>query len=172
MNRRHLHKTGLAAVALSALTVFSACAGLGRSLQRPEVNITSVRVAETHLTAAELVFEFEVDNPNATALVLDEIGYRLRLNGEPLLDGRRAERTRIEASGESRIELPVTIRYQDLFKVIRSFEGRRGRPDYALDADFRFDVPILGFVTVPVRETGSIPIDRFKELLSLYPPGE
>ena len=141
-------------------------------MQRPEVNITNVRVAETRLTSAELVFEFEVDNPNAVALVLDQVGYRLRLNGEHLLDGRRAERTRIEASGESRIELPVTIRYQDVYRVIQSFEGRRGRPDYALDADFRFDVPVLGAVTVPVRETGTIPLDRFKDLLSLYPPSQ
>ena len=172
MNRRDFSRTGLAAVALLSLAALSACAGLGRTLERPQVNITNVRVAETHLTAAELVFEFEVDNPNAVALVLDQVGYRLRLNGEQLMDGRRAERTRIEASGESRVELPVTIRYDDLFRVIRSFEGRRGRPDYALDADFRFDVPMLGAVTVPVRETGTIPLDRLRGLLSMYPPGE
>lgn len=170
MNRRNFSRAGLAAVALLALTALSACAGLDRVVKRPDVHIASVRLGEAHLTAAELIFEFEVDNPNAAALVLDEVGYRLRLNGEPFLDGRRAERTRIEASGESRVELPVTIRYQDLYRVIRSFEGRRGRPDYALDADFRFDVPILGAVTVPVRETGTIPLDRLEGLLSLYAP--
>lgn len=165
MNRRNLSRAGLAAVALLALIALSACAGFDRVVQRPDVHIASVRVGEAHLTAAELIFEFEVDNPNAAALVLDEVGYRLRLNGEPLLDGRRAERTRIEASSESRVELPVTIRYQDLYRVIRSFEGRRGRPDYALDADFRFDVPFLGGVTVPVRETGTIPLDRLQDVL-------
>lgn len=142
------------------------CAGLGdlSRMAEPEVDVTDVKLLGTTLTGADLLFEFRVDNPNAVALVLDEIGYRLRLNGEPLIDGQRNEQTRIEASGRSVIELPVTLKFEDVYRVIRSFEGR-DKPDYALDADFRFDVPILGSVTVPVTRTGEIPVDRLREAL-------
>lgn len=167
MNRHLRHKTFLHSVLLVALAVaVSACAGLGglAEMVEPEVDVTDVKLLGTTLTGADLLFEFRVDNPNAVALVLDDIGYRLRLNGEPLLDGRRTQETRIEASGRSVIELPVTLKFEDIYRVIRSFEGR-GKPDYALDADFRFDVPILGAVTVPVTQRGEIPMDRLREAL-------
>ena len=58
----------------------------------------------------------------------------------------------------------MSIKFQDIYRVIRSFEGR-DKPDYALDADFRFDVPVLGYVTVPVTQRGQIPIDRLRDAL-------
>lgn len=155
------------AVLLAALLAFSSCSGfgLGDVVRRPQVDIVGLDVRNASLFGANLLFEFEVDNPNALALVLDGIGYRLRLNGEPLLDGRHDERMEIAARGESRIQLPVTLRYADLARVIESFEGRE-RPDYALEADFQFDVPVLGAVVVPVREEGEIPLNRVKEFLN------
>lgn len=165
---RHPHRSfraaGLLAAALAATLVLSACAGLGglADVVQPEVDVTDVKVLGTTLTGADLLFQFRVDNPNAVALMLDQIGYRLRLNGEPLLDGRRREETRIAANGRSVVELPVTIKYEDVYRVIRSFQGRQ-RPDYALDADFQFDIPVLGAVTVPVSKRGEIPLDRLRE---------
>jgi LEA14-like dessication related protein len=169
--KRHLRITSLLhrAAALAVLLVLSSCAGLGRSLVEPDVSITGVRLEEAHLNGAELLFEFEVDNPNAVGLVLDALDYRLRLNGRQLLDGRRDRRLEIPANGESRVELPVTIRYADILQVIDSFDGRRGRrPDYELEADFRFDAPILGAITVPVRERGDIPLDRLQGFLDRF----
>ncbi|HEV8577597.1 MAG TPA: LEA type 2 family protein [Thermoanaerobaculia bacterium] len=156
------HRAAAVLTVLAALS-FTACAGLGGlgNVVQPQVDVTDVRVLGTTLTGADLLFQFRVDNPNAVALVLDAIGYRLRLNGQPLLDGRRDQETRIAANGRSVVELPVTIRYEDVYRVIRSFENR-SRPDYALDADFRFEVPILGAVTVPVSKRGEIPLDRLR----------
>jgi len=159
---RPQHGIGLVA-ALAVVLALASCAGFGglANVVRPQVDLTDVKVLGTTLTEADLLFQFQVDNPNALALVLDGIGYRLRLNGQPLLDGRHDERTQIAANGRSLIELPVTVRYEDVYKVLRSFENRRN-PDYALDADFRFDVPILGAVTVPVTKRGQIPLDRLR----------
>jgi LEA14-like dessication related protein len=161
--RRLFRGATLAAALLSLCLLVSACtgAGLGRALRDPDVNIVGVRVEEVDLAGADLLFEVEVDNPNALALVLDQVGYRLKINGRHLLDGRQDERTEIAARTESRLELPVTIRLDDAYRVLRSFEGsRRDRPDYELEADFRFDAPIIGGITVPVRKTGFIPVER------------
>jgi LEA14-like dessication related protein len=153
------------AVLVAALSL-TGCAGLAdyARLAEPEVDVTDVKILGTTLTGADLLFQFEVDNPNAVALVLQGIGYRVRLNDEPLLDGRRDEEMTIAANGRSVIELPVTLRFEDVYRIIRSFEGRE-KPDYALDADFRFDVPILGTVTVPVTKRGEIPLDRLRGML-------
>ena len=150
-------------VSLLAALALASCAGYGglADMVRPQVDVTDVKVLGTTLTGADLLFQFRVDNPNAVGLVLDAIGYRLRLNDQPLLDGRRNQGLRIAANGRSNVELPVTIRYEDVYRVLRSFQNRT-RPDYALDADFTFDVPILGAVNVPVTKRGEIPLDRLR----------
>lgn len=167
MTHRAFRAAGFLAVALSLALSFSACTTLGglANVVEPEVDITDVRLLGTTLTGADLLFEFRVDNPNAVELLLDGIGYRLSLNNEHLLDGTRDQQTRIAANGRSTVELPVSIKFADIYRVIRSFEGRRGSPDYALDADFRFDVPVLGLVTVPVTQRGEIPVDRLRDAL-------
>lgn len=139
----------------------SGCAGLGRRLLEPEVRVVGVDVGDMALDSAELIFDFEVDNPNAVALVLDQIGYRLHINGRPFADGRRDQRTQIAANGESRIQLPMVLRYADVARVIRGL-GNDRRPDYELEADFQFDAPVLGALTVPVRRRGNIPLDRLR----------
>ena len=161
--RKISRRTASLLAALVALLALVSCAGYGSlaNMVRPQVDVTDVKVLGTTLTGADLLFQFRVDNPNAVGLVLDAIGYRLRLNDQPLLDGRRDQQLRIGANGRSVVELPVTIRYEDVYRVIRSF-GNRERPDYALDADFSFDVPILGAINVPVTKRGEIPLDRLR----------
>jgi LEA14-like dessication related protein len=170
MTHRAFRAAGFLAVAFSLTLSVSACTTLGglANVVEPEVDITDVKLLGTTLTGADLLFEFRVDNPNAVALVLDGIGYQLSLNNERLLDGTRDQQTRIEANGRSTVQLPVSIKFADLYRVIQSFEGRRGSPDYALDADFRFDVPVLGSVTVPVTQKGEIPIDRLRDAMNRY----
>jgi LEA14-like dessication related protein len=165
---RLLRGLALGAVPLSLLAVLAGCAGygLGQALRSPDVHVVGASVQEVDLAGANLLFEFEVDNPNGLALVLDQVGYRLRVNGQHLLDGYQDDRTTIAARTESRVELPVKIRLDDAYRVFRSFQGRgASRPQYELEADFRFDAPIVGGITVPVRKTGVIPVERLLEYL-------
>ena len=152
-------RTILCAGLLLALT---GCSSLVQEvMERSDVRVVNAELVNADLTGANLLVQFKVDNPNGVALVLDQVGYRLRVNDLPFLDGRRTERTQIAARGESFFELPMTIRYTDLLRVVNSFEGsRRDRPSYDLQADFDFNVPVLGTVTVPVRERGDIPLEK------------
>lgn len=145
-----------------ALTL-SGCSGFGLEdvVAEPTVDVTGARITNKSLSGIDLLVEFEVDNPNALALVLDGVGYHLRINDEPFLDGRHDERMQVAARGRSALELPLKLRYTDIYRVIQSFEGKnRDRPRYQLDADFVFNVPVLGPVTVPVRKEGDFPLDR------------
>lgn len=143
------------------LFVLAGCSGLGTlaHMESPTVDVTGVKLLGTSLTGADVLVQFRVDNPNDVDLVLDGIGYRLRLNGQPLLDGRYDKQVEIAASGRTAVELPVTLKFQDLYGVIRTLQGRKD-PEYALDADLRFAVPVLGEVIVPVTQTGKVPVDR------------
>jgi LEA14-like dessication related protein len=141
-----------------ALPLTGCLSGLAR-MEEPSVDITDVKLLNASLTGADVMLRFQVDNPNDVNLVLDGIGYRLRLNGQPLLSGQDDRRLEIAASGRTPVDLPVTINFQDLYRVIGSLRGDRN-PEYALDADLRFAVPVLGDITVPVTRTGRVPVDR------------
>jgi LEA14-like dessication related protein len=144
------------------------CSGLGTlaRMEEPTVDITGVKLLGTTLSGADVLVQFRVDNPNDVGLVLDGIGYKLRLNGQPLLDGRYDRRTEIAASGRTAVGMPVTIRFDDLLRVIRTL-GDRKDPRYDLEADLRFAVPVLGEVTVPVTQTGKVPVDRLMQQIGI-----
>lgn len=148
-------------LALAALLSLAGCAGLGLGsvFREPDVDVIGAELTRTGLSGADVLFEFEVDNPNGVALVLDGLDYRLRLNDEPLLDGRQDKRTEIAANGDSRVNLPVSIQYDDILRVLETLDDNE-RPSYELQADFQFAVPVIGTVTVPVTKRGQLSLDR------------
>lgn len=147
---------------LAGLSILvSACAGigLGSALRNPDVDVVGAELTRTGFEGADLLFEFKVDNPNSFGLVLDGLNYRLRLNDKPLLNGRQSDRTEIAAQTASRVQLPVTVRYDDLINVLETLDDTT-RPSYELQADFQFAAPIVGTITVPVTKRGEIPLQR------------
>jgi LEA14-like dessication related protein len=166
MNRRATTKLFFRPLALLAgllilLTTITACAGLGlgNAVRSPDVRVVGADLTRAGFEGADLVFQFQVDNPNGIALVLDGLSYRLRLNGKPLLNGRQNDRTEIAANTGSRVDLPVTIRYDDFLQVVESM-GENDHPSYELQADFQFAAPLIGNITVPVTKRGEIPLER------------
>jgi LEA14-like dessication related protein len=144
----------------AALFALSGCAfNTFARMEPPTVDVTGVKLKGTTLAGADVLVQLRVDNPNDVNVVLDGIVYHLRLNGQPLLDGHYDRQVQIAASGRTAVELPVTIRFDDLYRVIGTLQNRKN-PEYALDADLRFAVPVLGEVTVPVTQTGKVPVDR------------
>lgn len=157
---KKISKLSAAAAAAFLFLALTGCSTLGLAgLEKPEVRLMGVDVGSVGLDSAELLFDFNVDNPNQRNLVLDGIGYRLDVEGARLLDGRRGERTEIMASGDSRVTLPVTVRYSDLSRVLRNLR-REDRPSYELKADFEFNTPVIGTMIVPVTQRGRVPLDR------------
>jgi LEA14-like dessication related protein len=133
-------------------------------IQEPEVRLMGVEVGDLGLDSAELLFDFEIDNPNERSLRLDGVAYRLNVEGSRLLDGRRGERMEIAARAENRVTLPMTVRYDDLFRALRTL-GREERPAYELQADFEFDAPLVGTLIVPVNRKGRVSLDRLASRL-------
>ena len=152
----------LAVLAVPVVLVFffTACAAYQNLAHPPKVTLADVQLKGASLAGADLVFRFQVENPNSRGMVLDGIGYKLRLNGQPMLEGRHDQRIEI-AAGPSTVELPMTVRYADLLRILRGLAAS-SKPTYDLDADFRFAVPVLGSVSVPVSKRGVIPLDKVR----------
>src|SRR5436305_5872160 len=155
----------LAVLAVPVVLVFffTACAAYQNLAHPPKVTLADVQLKGASLAGADLVFRFQVENPNSRGMVLDGIGYKLRLNGQPMLEGRHDQPVEI-AAGLSTVELPMTVGYADLLRILRTIRGlaASSKPTYDLDADFRFAVPILGSVSVPVSKHRVMPPNKVR----------
>jgi LEA14-like dessication related protein len=148
----------LGSAVLALCLALSSCAGLGHVYEKPRVHVLGTNVDHVSLESADLVFEVSVENPNAFSFVLESVVYRLRVNGETFLDGQRDLGAQIAARGASEVQLPVTLRFADVLRVLRSLKGER-HAGYDLDAEFRFSVPVVGRRSVPVHKRGDFSLD-------------
>jgi len=67
----------------------------------------------------------------------------------------------LAAHGSSEVELPVTLHFTDIVRVLRSLKGER-HAGYDLDAELWFSIPVLGRLSIPVRQKGDVSLDAFR----------
>lgn len=143
------------AVVAAGCSTLEALGGLG--FERPGVSVQDVRVRGLSLSGVDLVFNLEVDNPNAFEVVLGRIDWGLAVAGRSLLSGEQREGLEIPAEGRHTTDVPVRLNFVELFRSYETLRGR-DRADYELGADLWFEVPVVGAVRVPVTKTGEIPL--------------
>lgn len=150
---------------LLALLPLAGCSALvQRALTSPTVAVSRIDLRALTLKGAELRIDVDLQNPNGFGLVVQSVDYRMRVNGRTFVHGVLAERTEILAHGALRLRLPVTLLYDDLRKVLETFDGRR-TPRYVMEADVQLLVPVVGLVSVPVRDEGNVPLGSLDQIL-------
>lgn len=142
-------------LALLAMTGCSALEGFG--FERPDVSVDHVRLDDLSLSGVDLLFDLEVDNPNAYEIVLGRIDWGLEIEGHDLLTGQQREGLSIPARGRELTQVPVHLEFVDVFRALGNLRGRR-QAGYELGADLWFDVPVVGSIKVPVTKRGEVPL--------------
>lgn len=158
---------GLALILLLGLLT-GGCAEIGPLLdaagvERPHVSVEGTRLTGLSFDAAELGVTFRIDNPNDVGVRLAGLDYAVDVAGQTVASGDRNRSLTIRPSDSQTLELPITVRYADVFRLVRTLrEGRDGGADagYALRTGFLFDLPALGRVRVPVERRGDLPLVR------------
>lgn len=147
---------------LVASALFGGCQSLrelGLGVERPTAHVESVALSRLSFEDAELTAEIAVDNPNAVAIRLTGFSYRLDIEGDEFLVGDQPKGMAIAAFDESTVEFPVELRYENLFATYDSIR-RKDEAEYALEVVLRFDLPVLGQISIPLRREGTFPVVR------------
>lgn len=148
--------------AILAAGVLGACASLlgAVGVEEPRVSVASTRVTGVSLDAADLEVRFRIDNPNDFGLDLAGLDYELDVGNRTLFTGDRRERLRLEPRGEGIVELPLTVRYSDLYQVVSDAWRDHGREEigYTVRAGLQFEAPVVGSLRVPVEARGDLPL--------------
>jgi LEA14-like dessication related protein len=135
----------------------SAIQDLAQSIQDPQLSVSDVRVTGFNFREIELTYDVTIDNPNALALEMLAYEYDLQLNDQTFVSGEQDTETQIEASGQSTIQVPMTLNYDEVYDTFRNLSDS-DEAEYEFAAAFTFDLPALGRTEVPVSREGSIPL--------------
>jgi len=104
----------------------------------PRIQLKDLQVKDLSLTAADIVAEIEVDNPNAFDLGLSNFKYRLDINRQTWGEGVSNKSTSIPKKGKGTISIPLKL---DLLSM--------GRTAFQLlSSDKKIDYQLLGGITV------------------------
>jgi LEA14-like dessication related protein len=156
-----LNTGGLAAVLLGAAVFLASCSSLqsilrGR-IEKPRVSMVSAKVERLSFVEADLLFDIKIENPNRSGLKLAGLDYSLFIDEARFLEGVQDRNVAIEPRGDSNVQLPLTVRYEELFRAVARHVDEKSAK-YRLELGLRFELPALGETRVPLSAEGEIPV--------------
>lgn len=154
-------------VVLFMLLSLGACSSLNLKKtmenQKPKVSVADQRITHIDFESIGLAFGLQVDNPNPIGISLAGLDYDLKLDGKSFVTGQQDKHMRIGASGASRIELPLSMRFEEIYQGLRQLKDSDEVP-YELTTGLLIDVPLLGKMRYPVTTRGRIPTPHMPKI--------
>mgnify|MGYP001828475199 FL=1 len=148
------------------LTLFvSGCAELTKHAEaiKPTAKLTGINLKSIDFEKAELLFDFAVENKNPFTLDLAGLNYNLIIAEQSLISGVTAKGIKLKANSTSPVEVPVTLKFDDLKKLPGEIWGKDNF-DYKLDTVINVMLPYIGNYAVPVTKTGQLPVPKLPRI--------
>lgn len=143
------------------ILLVAGCAELAKHAEtiKPNAELTATRLANINFDQADLVFDLAIENQNPIAINVARLDYDLKIEDQALLSGVTAQGLQIKPVSTSTVQLPVTLKFDDL----RKLPGEIWQQDhftYQLDSAFVVDLPVIGPYTIPVSKKGELPVPK------------
>lgn len=153
-----LRRVSSLAAALALTVLFAGCASLNQLIQKPTASFSGMNLVHADLLQSTAVFHFNVNNPNPIHIRANRIHYRLKLNGRNFASGELDHGMTLVAESTSRLQIPVTVRYLDLFESLSQLWTAKGA-DYALTGGFT-----VGPFTIPFQAQGAFDLPKMPKI--------
>ena len=129
------------------------------AVERPEVRVEGAELTALSFSGAEVTVELAINNPNPIGISMSGLSYELLIEGNRFLDGDISEAIQIDAMDSSSLKVPVAFGFRDLVDTVQSL-GDAEDAAYEVNLTLRFDLPVLGQISVPVHVDGTFPVVR------------
>jgi LEA14-like dessication related protein len=141
------------------------CADLTRYTEtiKPTAKLTGTHLAAINFEQADLVFDLAIENQNPIAINLAGLNYDLKIENQSLVSGVAAQGVVIKPVSTSTVQLPVTLKFDDLRKLHGEL-GQQDRFAYQLDTEIIVDLPLIGNYAIPVSKNGELPVPKIPEI--------
>ncbi len=122
---------------LILLLLLSSCSWIKKTM-RPDISLENVIIQEASLSAASLVLELKVENPNLFDITLKGLDFNFYLNDAFVGKGGMGEEIAIKKRAPTIVPVPFSCQYQDLFQMARLL-FRNGPKDYRIQGTVTLD---------------------------------
>ncbi|MDX1591456.1 MAG: LEA type 2 family protein [Balneolaceae bacterium] len=148
-------------ISIIGLFLISGCAALSEfsDASKPDVEFREMNISNITFDDVTLLFDFNVNNPNRFAISAAGYEYDFQINDRSFVSGTRNEDIRIEQNSTGVFQVPVTLRYEDVYQTFRSL-SQQDQIAYGLSTEVNFDLPVLGMQSIPVSTSGEIPVPK------------
>ena len=163
--KANTHRLLLLSLSLVFTLLISGCAELTRHADaiKPTAKLTGVNLESIDFEKADLLFDFAVENRNPVTLDLAGLDYNLIIAEQSLISGVTAKGVKLKANATSPLQVPVTLRFDDLKKLPGEIWGK-DTFDYKLDTVINVMLPVIGNYAVPVTKTGQLPVPKLPKI--------
>ena len=125
-------------------------------IKQPRTEIADVRFKSINFESLDLAFDVKISNPNDFGVPFAGLDYDFRISDNSFLSGNQETPQKIEALGESIVEIPLTLRFVDVYNAIKALATQENIP-YNLVVGTSFELPVIGKTRVPVKKAGELP---------------
>ena len=149
---------------LFTMTLFG-CAELAKYSDtiKPTAKLTGTRLANINFEQVDLIFDLAVENKNPITLDLAGLDYDLKIENQSLVSGVTAKGIKLKANSTSPVQLPVTLKFDDLKKLPGELWDK-DRLAYDLQTTFNVILPVIGNYAIPVSKQGEFPVPKIPSI--------
>jgi LEA14-like dessication related protein len=157
----NIHKLSL----LFLILIITGCAELAKHAEtiKPTAKLAGAHITNINFDQLDLVFDLEVDNKNPVALDLAGLDYDFKVEDQSLVSGVAAKAIKLKANAISPVQLPVTLKFDDLKKMPGEI-WNKDKLAYDLSTTFNVVLPIIGNYAIPVNKQGELPVPKVPDI--------
>ncbi|GEM_PF-2618144 len=132
------------------------------NVQSPTAKVTGMNLRDIDTQGFTMDFAVDLGNPNAVALPLAAVDYKLDLAGTGLADGKMNPAKSIPANGTQAVTVPVRLTYTNLIAAENGIRKVGWNVPYKLAGGVAVDTgsPLVGQVRVPLEYSGELPLKK------------
>lgn len=138
---------------LLCLTLLAACATFPGRLEEPTIDLVGLDVREIGLLQQRYVLTLAVQNPNARAIPVQGMSYRLEIGGQAFARGVSSRAFTLPAYGQTTVDVELTTNLLSTLRHMQTLlERNPDKLDYRLSGKLDVDLPLIG--TLPFENKG------------------
>lgn len=130
--------------------------------KRPSLAFRGATLSDASLSDATINLTYVVNNPNPIELALEEVSYRLFVEGRPVVSGRPAEGLRIPAGGKRELVFPAQVKFADIAPALEAFLSK-DRARYRAEGSAGVASPV-GLVRLPLAHEGEFEVPKVPDV--------
>jgi LEA14-like dessication related protein len=128
----------------------------------PKIGVESLRVERLNFTGADLNLRVRLNNPNPFSFLLNQLNYRLEINGAEWLEGASELSQSVNAKGQSILSLPIALNFLQIGQSAAQLLRGDAVVDYRFhgSANLSSTLPVFGAANFSFDQAGEIRIAK------------